>query len=483
MVFSSITFLFLFLPFFLTLYFLAGKKLRNLVLLSANFIFYAWGEKGYALILLTCIIANYLFGIAIQKSRKNKDTSFEWRRFYLIAAIAFNLGLLLYYKYLNFIVENINLLTSSAIHIHKLHLPLGISFFVFQALSYVIDVYRRDAKATANMVDFAVYKSLFPQLIAGPIVRYRDVAGQIVERRVSAEGFNEGVKRFIVGLGKKVLIANTLAKGADQIFAMPVHELGSLLAWLGAICYTLQIYFDFSGYSDMAIGLGKMLGFDFLENFNYPYISRSVQEFWRRWHISLSTWFRDYVYFPLGGNRRGPFRNYYNLLVVFFLCGLWHGASWTFVIWGMWHGLFLALERTAFRSYLKALGGPIAYVYTMLVVIIGWVFFRSPGFDYALGFILAMFDFSKTGLTAYQNLVFINWEFLLALFAGILFSCPVSELHQYLFDSFTASNGLALNVAGKCTRIAQVFLLSAIFLFSAMALASGTYNPFIYFRF
>ncbi len=485
MAFSSIAFLFLFLPFTLTIYFLVGKRFRNIFLLAANLVFYAWGEGTYILVLLVCIVGNYCFGALIEKNeaRGERGASFDRSKLYLIVAIVFNLGLMAYFKYLNFIVQNINEVLAAAsikpVTMGHVHLPLGISFFIFQSLSYVVDVYRRDVKATYSLIDFAVYKSLFPQLIAGPIIRYRDVAGQVVNRIVSVEKFSAGINRFIIGLGKKVLVANTVAVAADQIFLIPIDQLRPSVAWLGVVCYTIQIYFDFSGYSDMAIGLGKMFGFDFLENFNHPYISRSIQEFWRRWHISLSTWFRDYLYIPLGGNRCGPNRTWVNLMVVFFLCGLWHGASWTFVVWGLWHGLFLVLERTRFGRYLRSSWAPVGHAYTLLVVIVGWVFFRCNTIGDAFGFIGVMFGFYEKGFTVFRNAMFTNWEFLLALCAGVVFSMPPPKFREYI----AVSSGPVAQVAGQVTEIAVFLFLWAVFLFSTMALASGTYNPFIYFRF
>ena len=345
MVFSSTIFLFFFLPLTLLAYFVVGPRGRNLILLAASLLFYAWGETVYLLVMLFSIAANYLFGLLIDRARERGSrggTAFA-------LAVATNLGLLGFFKYANFFVDNLNqvlpVLGLAPMDIGRVHLPIGISFFTFQALSYIIDLYRNETAVQRSLLNFALYKALFPQLIAGPIVRYRDVAREIEQRTVSLDDFASGVQRFIIGLGKKVLIANVMGRAADTIFATPAETLPATLAWTGSIAFMLQIYFDFSGYSDMAIGLGRMFGFHFLENFNYPYIARSVREFWRRWHISLSTWFRDYLYIPLGGNRHGPVRTGANLLLVFLLCGLWHGASWTFLIWGVYHGIFLVLER------------------------------------------------------------------------------------------------------------------------------------------
>ena len=344
MVFSEPAFLFWFLPLLLGAYFLCPRAGRNALLLAASLIFYAWGEGGFVLVMLASIGMNYAFGLLIERRVSTHKTCAA-----LWLGIIANLLLLAAYKYTGFVSSNLcGLLRWWGVDTADplpVHLPIGISFFTFQAMSYLVDVHRRQVPAQRNPLHVALYISMFPQLIAGPIVRYRDIARQIVDRAVTRQGFASGIRRFAIGLGKKVIIANSLAWPADQIFTIPNHELTTAVAWWGVTCYTLQIYFDFSGYSDMAVGLGRMFGFEFMENFNYPYIARSMTDFWRRWHISLSTWFRDYLYIPLGGNRRGRARTLVNLALVFFLCGLWHGASWTFAIWGLYHGLFLILER------------------------------------------------------------------------------------------------------------------------------------------
>jgi alginate O-acetyltransferase complex protein AlgI len=333
MVFSSPVFLFLFLPIVLGIYFILPRFMRNCWLLVMSLLFYTWGEHLFTLVMLASIAMNYLSGLLIDRFRGGRGANHV-----LWASVAANLVLLICYKYSDFLLANLNVLLIAAhwqpLHEKPTHLPIGISFFTFHAISYVIDVHRGNARVQKNFLNFALYESLFPQLVAGPIIRYQDIADQIDRRRETLSGFAYGVIRFITGLSKKMLIANVLAVSADEIFALPSGGLSTSVAWLGAICYALQIYFDFSGYSDMAVGLGHMFGFRFVENFNYPYVSRSIQEFWRRWHISLSTWFRDYLYIPLGGNRVSPRRIYLNLIIVFFLCGLWHGASWNFVIWG-----------------------------------------------------------------------------------------------------------------------------------------------------
>jgi alginate O-acetyltransferase complex protein AlgI len=368
-------------------------------------------------------------------------------------------------------------------------LPIGISFFTFHAISYVVDVYRRDATAQKSPVHAALYLLLFPQLIAGPIIRYRDLADQLARRRVTLDDFAYGVRRFVIGLSKKVLIANLVAVPADRIFAMPLAELSAAHAWLGLVCYTLQIYFDFSGYSDMAIGLGRMFGFRFPENFRWPYVARTVQGFWRRWHISLSTWFRDYLYFPLGGNRVTPARTYGNLLIVFFLCGLWHGASWNFVIWGLWHGAFLVIERIGAdldfrggrRSRTAARANrdltPIAHVYTLLVVMIGWVFFRAETLPGAVGFLKAMAGMSPAMPTPFTVRWYLTPELWMALVAGAIGSTPwVPALAARLMRTDRHDVRFGASLASTATLIALLFA-------SIMQMAARTYNPFIYFRF
>ncbi len=375
MVFSSITFLLCFLPVTLIAYYLAGNRLRNLVLLLASLLFYAWGEGGYVLIMLLSIALNFVVGRLLDRTEGKQA-----RTAVLAGGIGLNLALLGYFKYGNWLVEIVAGLVpglkAPEILADPIHLPIGISFFSFQALSYIIDVYRHDTQSQRNPLHLGLYIASFPQLIAGPIVRYRQVAEQIRHRLHDFSTFASGVERFIFGLSKKVLIANPLSAMADLIFSQQYAHLPVEIAWLGIICYALQIYFDFSGYSDMAVGLGRMFSFQFPENFNYPYISRSIQEFWRRWHITLSTWFRDYLYIPLGGSRQGAVKTYRNLVVVFLLCGLWHGASWNFVVWGAMHGVFLALERRVLKRVLQSVPRLFCHVYTLLVVLVAWVFFR-----------------------------------------------------------------------------------------------------------
>ncbi len=476
MLFSSTIFLFAFLPIVLTLYWLLpGMRSRNALLLAVSLLFYAWGEAGYILILLTSIALNYAFGRWID-ARRGRGAE----RAILTTAIGANLLLLAVFKYANFVVDNANVLLLGVgldpIALEDIHLPIGISFFTFQALTYLVDVHRGDAPVERNPIRVALYIALFPQLIAGPIVRYRQVASQLIHRHVRLGDVSEGVQRFIVGLGKKVLIANTLALPADVIFSIPQHQLQPSTAWLGITCFTLQIYFDFAGYSDMAIGLGRCFGFRFPENFDWPYRSRSMREFWRRWHISLSSFFRDYLYVPMGGNRRGLSRTHANLLVVFLLCGLWHGASWTFVVWGLIHGALLVAERTRMGDLLAAAPRLVQGVYTLGVVTFAWVFFRADDLNHAFAFLGAMLGVEATDTGAHPFALHWNAKVgtVLALAALSASSMPF-RIGEWL-RALTVTRPVLL--AG--TRVVS---LQALLILCAMSLAAGTHNPFIYFRF
>lgn len=482
MLFSSIIFIFLFLPIFLGVYFLLKKEYRNFFILLASLLFYFWGEGRYVLVMIMYMISNYFFGLWIERRKLSTETSLLTAKTVLVLGLVFNIGFLLFFKYFNFIITNANFILEKISDFQfgnpEIHLPIGISFFTFQAVSYIIDIYRRDVQAQKNLINFSMYKALFPQLIAGPIVRYKDVSNQITDRTVTPSIFSDGIQRFIIGLAKKVLIANTVGSVADAVFALHPSELSFGVAWLGIVCYSIQIYFDFSGYSDMAIGLGKMMGFDFLENFNYPYISKSIREFWRRWHISLSSWFRDYLYIPLGGNRMGPVRNYFNLLFVFFLCGLWHGASWLFVIWGLWHGLFLILERTKVGTFLDNRHPVIQHLYMILIVMIGWVFFRAENLTHALELFKTMFGFGDLHIRYIWE--FLNIKNIIAIILGIMFSTPLFE---------TLTTNIKNNENLNKTFLPVIFkegyntALLALFVLCVIILSSSTYNPFIYFRF
>lgn len=386
MVFSSILFLFTFLPVVLFLYYTAPHKFRNLVLLISSLIFYAWGKPVYIVLMIFSSLVDYSHGILIDKYSENRKLC----KLILLSSIVINIGLLSFFKYYDFLLNSINALIGTSFNGLGLPLPIGISFYTFQTMSYTIDVYREEVAAQKNIITFAAYVSLFPQLIAGPIVRYREVAEQLDNRIENFDIFGDGVRRIAIGLGKKVLLANNIGLLWEQIKLIPLGELPLLTAWLGIFAFSFQIYFDFSGYSDIAIGLGKMFGFTFLENFNYPYISKSITEFWRRWHISLGTWFREYVYFPLGGSRRGKAMLYRNLLIVWFLTGLWHGASWNFVFWGLYFGMIIALEKVFLLKWLNSVPDIISHIYSIILILIGWVLFAfdnlNSGICYLKGY-------------------------------------------------------------------------------------------------
>ena len=480
MVFSSITFLFFFLPTTLALYSIAGRN-RNLLLLLVSLFFYSWGEGIYLLVMLLSILLNYVSGLLIARFRDQQRIS----RVALAGSLAINFSLLAFFKYANFITDNLSILLN-AVHLpgmtlNPVHLPIGISFFTFQATSYLIDVYREKVEPQQNLVNLSLYIALFPQLIAGPIVRYTDIARELTVRKVSREDLAEGIQRFIFGLSKKVLLANPMAFTADKMFALPAAELSPGLAWLGAICYTFQIYFDFSGYSDMAIGLGRMFGFRFLENFNYPYISKSIQEFWQRWHISLSSWFRDYLYIPLGGNRRGPLRTYLNLVTVFLLCGLWHGASWTFIGWGIYHGFFLVLERTVIGKGLQLIWAPLRHLLTLVIIIVGWVLFRSDTINDAMTYISIMFN-PGSGTNWQIVLMYLNPKILFELAMAVLFSLPVFSVIEEIKHVLMSrdKNSFGVETVIQLFRLLTFALLSY---FTVITLSASVYNPFIYFRF
>ena len=472
MVFSSLAFLHLFLPSVLAAYFVAPHRARNALLLLASITFYASGEGWYTAIMLLSIVGNYGFGVAIEAKRD--------RRGVLALAVAFNLALLITFKYLNFIIGTVQGLVpaeiSVAIALAPVHLPIGISFFTFQGISYVVDVARGEIRAQRSLIAYGMYKAFFPQLIAGPIVRYRDVADAMGRREIALADVAAGIERFVIGLAKKVLIANTLAGPADLAFSTPASSLGAGFAWYGAVCYALQIYFDFSGYSDMAIGLGRMFGFRFPENFVHPYAARSVREFWRRWHISLSSWFRDYLYIPLGGGRAGPGRTARNLLIVFVLCGLWHGASWTFLVWGLWHGTFLAAEHFGLSRPLDRLPGAMQRLYLALVVVLGWVWFRADDLDAAMRMFAAMFALvePESGSPWWQGF---SSEIALALAAGAVGASGVcTALMQKCTDALPAG------MVRPWLAVKLAVLIGLLVLCSVMITAS-TLNPFIYFRF
>ena len=483
MVFSSPIFLFLFLPVVLALTALPGLRLRNSLLLVFSVVFYAWGEVIFVFLMLGSALLNHFLGQWV-----DRETEPSRRKWAVGVAVALNIGMLVFFKYANFAVANLNdllaVVNMPPMHMDPVRLPIGISFFTFHALSYVIDIYRRKWTAAKNPADVALYIFFFPQLIAGPILRWSAIAPQLTKRVVTREGFAEGVRRFAGGLAKKMLVANVVAVPVDKIFALPSNELTPALAWLAVICYTLQIYFDFSGYSDMAVGLGKMFGFQFLENFNFPYTAQSIKDFWRRWHISLSTWFRDYLYIPMGGSRCPVWRTHLNLVIVFFLCGLWHGASWTFVIWGLYHGMFLVLERTRFGHWLEALPRPLRHGYALLVVMAGWVLFRADSFGHATTFLGTLAGFSAGVNPAQKIARYWSHELGWCIALGVMFSMPAWDWIRSSARAVQRWVPAALQPATQAVgQGLQLFLVVAALMFSAAWLAGGTYNPFIYFRF
>lgn len=464
MLFSSLTFLIVFLPIVFVLYAGGGNLWKNTVLMITSLFFYAWGGVFYSIVLIISILLNFFIGRKVRKHKKN----------WLIFGVVINLLILVTFKYLDFFIENLNLLFQSSIPPANIPLPLGISFFTFHGISFLTDIYRSEKEEPIRLDETTLYICFFPQLVAGPIIRYHDIIDQIRTRTITLIGLNKGIQRFIIGLFKKVVIANTVGALADQIMNENPGDLSSPAAWLGIVAYTLQIYYDFSGYSDMAIGLGSMLGFRIPENFNYPYIASSIQEFWRRWHISLSTWFRDYVYISLGGNRKGNTRTYINLGIIFILTGFWHGATWSFVFWGVFHGFFIIVERLFLGNVLKKIPFIFGWVYTMIVVMTAWVFFRIESFSTALEYAGVLFSFKSEGITLPENL---DIEKIIVLFAGIFFTIPVYPKVSGKIETATGRLGtgllfLKINV-----------ILPVLFLYSVMILCGSTYNPFIYFRF
>jgi alginate O-acetyltransferase complex protein AlgI len=485
MVFSSPIFLFFFLPVVLAGCWLPTLRLRNLWLLTFSILFYAWGEPGFVGLMLGSTLINYFLGRWVEK-----ETEPPRRRRAVGVAIALNLGLLAFFKYTNFALDNLNILLHLAgarpVRPENVRLPIGISFFTFHAISYVMDIYRKKWASAKNPADVALYIFFFPQLIAGPILRWNAMAPQIGRRAQSSERFAQGIRRFAEGLAKKVIIANAMAEPADRIFqcAADGHDLGVGTAWLGALCYMLQIYFDFSGYSDMAIGLGKMFGFEFLENFNYPYVAQSIRDFWRRWHISLSSWFRDYLYIPLGGNRCSERRNNFNLVIVFLLCGLWHGANWTFVVWGLYHGAFIVLEHGPAGRFLERMGRPWRHLYAMLVVLVGWVFFRAETFYEALAYLANMGGILFAKQTQNALPAMLSHQETCALVAGIILATPLwTQGKEWIARKLANSPGKWASTAQTTGACAQLLLAAGLLIISTAWLAGGTYNPFIYFRF
>lgn len=504
MVFSSFTFIFIFLLTSLVVYHIVPYRFKNYFLLIISLLFYAWGEPVYIILMVLSILFNYLCGQYIAMLRlvtpvkksgvipeieiidvekeytvrgfqtqvKEKRNLQKRAKMSLSAAITFNLLILGFFKYFDFVIRNVNHLSGGSLHFRSISLPLGISFYTFQAISYLVDVYRGDVKAQKKFINFALYIAMFPQLIAGPIVRYVDIERQLMKRKLSIVKFGEGARYFITGLAKKVIIANQMGEifGAVNMAILSGEAVPVALAWIGAMAFTLQIYFDFGGYSDMAIGLGKMFGFDFKENFHYPYTAVSITDFWRKWHISLGTWFREYVYIPLGGNRKGRARQIFNLMVVWFLTGLWHGAEWNFVVWGLYYGIILIFEKFLFDRLLHRLPAFAQHLYVMVIVIIGWVFFFSNDLNGAIGYLHGMFSLHKGGLFD-RSVLFTLMNHRILWIVSILCCTEIP-------NTFMMRQGYY-----KWRKLVTDMGYIALFLVSVSYLIANTYNPFIYFRF
>ena len=502
MVFSSLIFLCIFLPVMIIGYYVLPKSCKNVFLLLGSLFFYAWGEPAYIFLMLSSVIGNYLFGMLIYAMARREEKKgiastvtgqagrSALRRLMMILAVVFNVGILIYFKYFTLLVQTADDLFHANLTVPEIALPIGISFYTFQGLSYVIDVYRaegrlledgsRESLVQKNFINLALYISMFPQLIAGPIVRYTDIRGFLKERKISTDDFARGIERFIVGLAKKVLLANTIGEVADKIFSGNVSYMGTGVAWVGALCYTLQIFYDFSGYSDMAIGLGRIFGFHFMENFNFPYISRSITEFWRRWHISLSTWFRDYLYIPLGGNRKGNV--YLHLLIVFLVTGIWHGAAWGYLVWGLWHGLFMLIERSFRGKNVTAkVPGILKWLYTMLVVMFGWVLFKLEEVPAAIAYIGRMLHIGVGSYTDFGVRYYLDNRTIFFLILAVLAAIPWAEVLPRRLGCRVSQIGLSSGASVLC--VVKRVLLISLLLVCMLFIVNSTYNPFIYFRF
>ena len=467
MVFSSLTFLFVFLPVILIVYYLSPKKIRNTILFIGSLIFYAWGEPVYILIMLFSTAFDYANGILIKKYKETKQL--KKSRMVLITSIVVNLGILCFFKYSNFFIENIRNIFNLDIQLLNIVLPIGISFYTFQTMSYTIDVYLGKVEAQKNIIDFGTYVTFFPQLVAGPIIKYRDVNIQLKNRKETIDDFSYGINRLSRGLFKKVILANNIGILWNQIIGQPISEIPVLTAWFGAICFSFQIYFDFSGYSDMAIGLGRMFGFHFPENFDHPYTSKSITEFWRRWHISLGTWFKEYVYIPLGGSKKGRKRLVINLLIVWTLTGLWHGASWNFVIWGVYFGVLLIIEKLILEKYLEKLPSIFRHIYTMFFVVISWIIFAFDDMTNVCTYLKAMFGMNNTVLLNSELLYMISTHALLIIIC--------------ILASTTFMKKININKDKNWYVIIRNLACMAMFFISVCFLIGSTYNPFLYFRF
>lgn len=470
MVFSSLIFIFIFLPIALISYYIAPRKFKNTVILIFSLIFYGWGEPIYILLIIVSILINYIGALLIRKNTyyKNKHRS----KFIFITILLIDISILFFFKYYGFAIESLGSIIGLNLKVRSITLPLGISFYTFQQISYIVDIYTEKIKPQRNLVDFAAYITMFPQLIAGPIVKYSDVHRQLNNRKESIDSFAIGVERFIVGLGKKVILANNLGLIWVQVKAIQLDNLSVLLSWIGIIAFTLQIYFDFSGYSDMAIGLAKMFGFDFLENFDYPYVSKSVTEFWRRWHISLGGWFREYIYIPLGGNKRGKIIQARNLFVVWFITGLWHGASVNFVVWGLYFGIVLYIEKIYLKNILNKIPGIFSHIYTLLIVGIGWVIFDSNTISDAINYIKIMFGVGNNIFIDTNTKYILSSNFIIILIGVVCSTKLISRLSTFMRNTLKKKDIIL---------IVSIYIL--ILIVSTSYLIGESYNPFLYFRF
>ena len=468
MVFSSLIFIFIFLPLVLVSYYIAPRRLRNTVILLASLLFYAWGEPTYIILIIISILINYLGALLIRVHIKNKDKS----KFIFITLLLIDISILFFFKYYGFAIECLGSIIGLDLKVKSISLPLGISFYTFQQISYIADIYMQKVKPERNLIDFATYITMFPQLIAGPIVKYDDIHKQLANRKESINKFGEGVQRFIIGLGKKVILANNIGLIWTQVKEVNLNDLSIVLSWIGIIAFTLQIYFDFSGYSDMAIGLAKMFGFDFLENFDYPYISKSITEFWRRWHMSLGGWFREYIYIPLGGNKKGTLIQVRNLFIVWFTTGLWHGASTNFVVWGLYFGVILFIEKIYLKDLLKKIPSIFSHIYTLIIVMIGWVIFDMNTLTDSGHYIKIVFGFGNNIFI--DNLAkYILTNNFIILLIGLICSTKLIKIYMNKIKSTFREN--------------DVFLITAInlliLIISTAYLVGASYNPFLYFRF
>lgn len=467
MVFSSLTFLYFFLPLVLGLYFIVPMKIKNLIILVSGLLFYAWGEPIYVLVMLLSTVIDYTAGRIIHRY----DDKPKIRTVCLLTSLIMNLGLLGVFKYSSFIIGNLNAIFGLSIPDPQLPLPIGISFFTFQSMSYTIDLYMRKIKVQKNIISFTSYVSLFPQIVAGPIVRYEDVAAEIDDRAITVNMVADGIGIFVKGLAKKVILANNIGVVWTAVKAMEYSEISALTAWLGILAFTFQIYFDFSGYSDMAVGLGKMLGFNFPQNFDYPYISKSVSEFWRRWHITLGSWFRSYVYIPLGGNRHGTAKTLRNLFIVWFLTGMWHGASWNFILWGLYFGILIIIERLGFGKILEKLPSVISRLYTFIIVVFGWVLFEITSLSDIAAFIKAMF--ANKGVFVDDTGMYLLTSNLL-IFAICIFGS--TTVTKKVYDKLNEAKGNIIQIAAPIVQLVFMLLCTAY-------LVNATNNPFLYFNF